>query len=47
MLGVSERTIHRWIKSKRLPPPMRTEGGNNGGWLEFTILDFLKKQQGR
>lgn len=46
MLGVSERTIHRWIKSKRLPAPMRTEGGNNGGWLEFTILDFLK-QQGR
>ena len=47
ILGVSERTIHRWIRSKRLPEPMRTESGNNGGWLEFAILVFLEKQQGR
>ncbi|MFN1551885.1 helix-turn-helix transcriptional regulator [Vibrio natriegens] len=46
MLGVSERTIHRWVKAKRLPQPMRTESGNNGGWLARTISDWLEKAQG-
>ncbi|MCG6418649.1 MerR family DNA-binding transcriptional regulator [Vibrio fluvialis] len=45
-LNVSERTIHRWIKAKRLPEPMRTEHGNNGGWLTSTINCWLSVKQG-
>ncbi|HDM8230065.1 TPA: AlpA family phage regulatory protein [Vibrio campbellii] len=45
-LGVSERTIYRWTKNKRLPEPMRTEQGNNGGWLLSTINNWLTSHQG-
>ncbi|MGR5430185.1 MerR family transcriptional regulator [Vibrio astriarenae] len=31
-LGVSVRTIHRWVKSKQLPEPRRTPTGRIGGW---------------
>ncbi len=47
MLGISERTIHRWVKAKRLPEPMRTESGNNGGWVQSTIQDWQEKTRGR
>ncbi|WP_243975255.1 helix-turn-helix transcriptional regulator [Vibrio natriegens] len=46
ILGISERTIHRWVKAKRLPVPMRTLGGNNGGWLAATLLEWQKNQKG-
>ncbi|ELM6649981.1 TPA: transcriptional regulator [Vibrio vulnificus] len=46
LLHVNERTIHRMVKDKRLPEPMRTVGGNNGGWLLTTILEWQKSQKG-
>ncbi|HCG6383475.1 HTH domain-containing protein [Vibrio alginolyticus] len=46
-LNVNERTIHRMIKDKRLPEPMRTLGGNNGGWLSTTLLKWQNTQKGR
>ncbi|EJL6506606.1 transcriptional regulator [Vibrio cholerae] len=36
LLHVNERTIHR----------MGTIGGNNGGWLLTTILEWQKSQKG-
>ncbi|HAS6239403.1 TPA: transcriptional regulator [Vibrio vulnificus] len=46
LLHVNERTVHRMVKDKRLPEPMRTVSGNNGGWLLTTILEWLKRQKG-
>ncbi|NIY92582.1 helix-turn-helix transcriptional regulator [Vibrio diazotrophicus] len=44
MLGVSESTLYRMIKSKRLPAPLLTPKGYISGWLPKTLDDWIKKQ---
>ncbi|ELA6921383.1 helix-turn-helix domain-containing protein [Vibrio parahaemolyticus] len=41
MLGVSESTIYRMIKSKQLPSPLLTPKGYISGWLPKTIDDWV------
>ncbi|EGR1195889.1 helix-turn-helix transcriptional regulator [Vibrio parahaemolyticus] len=44
LLGKSISTVGRMIKDGRLPVPLKTQQGRNGGWTQNTILRWLKKQ---
>ena len=41
-IGVSISTISRMVKDKRLPPPLKTPSGRNGGWFKSTIDKWIK-----
>lgn len=47
IIGRDERTIHRLVEEKRIPEPMRTKRGYNGGWPSSTINEWLKSNKGR
>lgn len=40
-LGKSSSTITRMIEDGRLPKPLRTPNGNNGGWFSDTLHDWF------
>ncbi|EHR6713961.1 helix-turn-helix domain-containing protein [Vibrio parahaemolyticus] len=44
LLGKSISTVGRMIKDGRLPVPLKTQHGRNGGWTQNTILQWLNKQ---
>jgi len=42
VLGISRRTLRRWVESKLLPPPMRLgPHGQTLRWRPREIIDFL------
>jgi predicted DNA-binding transcriptional regulator AlpA len=43
-LGCSERQIYRMIVDGRLPAPMKTNLGYNGGWLENDIINHISNK---
>lgn len=40
-LGCSERQIYRMVEDGRLPQPLKTAQGRNGGWFRATINRVL------
>lgn len=43
LLGISRRTLRRWIKTKILPAPMRLgSGGQTLRWHPNEIISFLQ-----
>ncbi len=44
LLGVSESTVYRWIKTGRLPQPQYSTSGYSLGWLESTIDTWASEQ---
>lgn len=45
-LNVSTRTIHRRIKSGKLPKPIKTAGGYNEGWFRTELTKWKQSQTG-
>lgn len=42
-LGCSERQIYRMVEDGRLPQPLRTRQGRNGGWFRPAIDRAIKE----
>jgi predicted DNA-binding transcriptional regulator AlpA len=43
-LRVTRRTIHRRIKSGKLPEPLRSAGGYTEGWFQTDLNNWKSKQ---
>lgn len=43
MLGISEATIYRWIKTEGLPKPIKL-GANSVGWWQSEIDQWLNSR---
>ena len=39
--GISDMTVHRWIKSGALPPPLQFCGGGHCRWLRADIAQIV------
>ncbi|MFA0554489.1 helix-turn-helix transcriptional regulator [Vibrio sp. 10N.222.55.A1] len=42
-LGCSERQIYRMVEDGRLPQPLKTRQGRNGGWFRPAIDRVIKE----
>lgn len=43
-LGVSRATLYVWVKTKRLPPPIKLSP-RVSGWRQSTLDDFLTARE--
>ena len=41
--GMSESTIYRWTRDRKLPPPLVSEAGRIQGWLTETIERWIEE----